>query len=68
LSPAIAIGLGLAYAVTRFMSSLLLGVTPTDPTTFAGVAVLLLLVAGVAAVIPAIRAARVDPMVALRDE
>ncbi len=64
----IAIGLGCAFGVTRFMSSLLLGISPTDPATFAGVSVLLLLVAAFAAVIPASRAARVDPMVALRDE
>jgi macrolide transport system ATP-binding/permease protein len=64
----IAIGLGCAFGVTRFMSSLLLGVTATDPVTFAAVSVLLLLVAAIAAVIPASRAAKVDPMVALRDE
>jgi putative ABC transport system permease protein len=64
----IVIGLAMAIAVTRFMSGLLLGVTATDPATFAGVSVLLLLVAAIAAVIPASRAAKVDPMVALRDE
>jgi predicted permease len=55
-----------ALALTRVMASLLFGVSATDAVTFGGVAVLLAAVAFAASVIPAFRAARVDPMVALR--
>jgi putative ABC transport system permease protein len=57
-----------ALALSRFIQSLLFGVGPSDPLTFAAVAVLLTLVALVAAAIPARRAARVNPIVALRSE
>jgi len=63
-----AIGLALALAVTRLMSALLFGTSPTDVATFAGAATLLTVIATAASLVPALRASRVDPLVALRDE
>jgi len=64
----VAIGLAGAFVVARFLSSLLFGVGTHDPVTFLAVALLLILVAVVAAYLPARRAMRVDPIVALRYE
>ena len=64
----VSIGIGGAFVLTRFLSSLLYGVSPHHPLTFAGVATLLMLVAFAASYIPARRAMRVDPMVTLRYE
>jgi putative ABC transport system permease protein len=61
-----ALGIGLSMALTRVLTSVLFGVEPLDPTTFAWVAVLLVVTAAAAIAGPAWRAARIDPAVALR--
>jgi predicted permease len=64
----VGIGLGAALVLTRLMAGLLYGISTMDPLTFVAVAVLLMVVAMVASYIPAWRAMRVDPIVALRHE
>jgi putative ABC transport system permease protein len=64
----VAIGIAVSFAITRLISSLLFGVSATDPVTFASVAALLSLAALAASYVPARRAMRVDPIVALRYE
>jgi putative ABC transport system permease protein len=61
-------GLALAFALTRFLSSMLFGVSAADPITFAAIALLLAVVALTASFLPARRAMRVDPITALRHE
>jgi ABC-type antimicrobial peptide transport system permease subunit len=62
----VAIGVVGALALTRLMQGVLYGVTPTDPLTFGLVVAGLLSVAAVASVVPALRATRVDPLIAIR--
>jgi putative ABC transport system permease protein len=62
------VGIGIGLLATRVLSDMLYGVTPRDPLTFVGVPALLLLVAFLACYIPARRATRIDPLVALRYE
>ena len=64
----VAVGLGASYALTRLMKTLLFGVSATDPLTFIVIALSLGLIALLACWIPARRAAKVDPMIALRCE
>jgi putative ABC transport system permease protein len=64
----VAVGTGVALAVTRVLKSLLFGLSATDPVAYSGVALLLIWVALLACWLPARRAITVDPMVALRSE
>jgi ABC-type antimicrobial peptide transport system permease subunit len=64
----VAIGLLAAFALGRLMTSMLFGITPNDPVTMAGVVGLLTVVALAACYVPARRATRVDPIVALRND
>jgi ABC-type antimicrobial peptide transport system permease subunit len=64
----LAAGLAVALAATRLIETMLAGLTPRDPLTFAGAAAMLLIVAGLAAAAPAWRASRTDPLKALRAE
>ena len=62
------LGLGIVFVLARFLKSMLYGISPSDPLTFTTITILLAGVALLACLIPAQRATRVDPMVALRDE
>ena len=64
----IVIGVGSAFGLTRFLATLLFGIEPTDSVTFVAVSATFFVIAMVAALIPAMRATRVDPLIALRDE
>jgi predicted permease len=68
IAAGVAIGIGGALVLTRAIASLLFEVSPTDPVVFTGVPLLLVVVALIACFVPARRASRVDPMVALRHE
>jgi len=68
LAIGLAVGLALAFGVTRVLAALLVQITPTDPLTFTSIVLLLVTVAFIACWIPARRAMQVDPLVALRFE
>jgi putative ABC transport system permease protein len=63
-----ALGLAASYGLTRSMATMLFGVKPTDPLTFASLALVMLVVAALASYLPARRAQRVDPVAALRGD
>ena len=64
----VAVGLAAAWGASRFVRGLVFGISPTDPVTFVGQTLALVLVCAVASYIPARRAARLDPVRALRNE
>jgi putative ABC transport system permease protein len=68
LALGLTIGLGGALALSRVLQSVLFQITPTDPVTFAAITILLTIVSVAACLLPARRATRVDPLVALRAE
>jgi ABC-type antimicrobial peptide transport system permease subunit len=64
----VAVGIAGALVLTRFLSTLLFGIEPTDPITFVAIGFLMLIVAVISSYIPARRAARIDPVISLRTE
>lgn len=62
----LAVGLLVAYSLARSIQTLLFGITPQDPMTYAGVAAVLIVVSMLACAVPALRAARLDPLKVLR--
>ena len=64
----VTVGLAGSFALSRVFESMVFGITPTDPVTYGGVVIVLVIAAAGASLLPARRASRVSPMVALRDE